>query len=86
MEQKQIDEIRARNEECRPVRKIDVSALLDEIERLQKERDAAVKGIHRVWVNCADGVTCTFKSAVTGMPDCQGCDEFVWRGPQQEGE
>ena len=37
MEQKYFDEIKARCDECRPIRKIDVKALLAEVERLSAE-------------------------------------------------
>ena len=56
-----------------------------ELERVKAERDAAIKDIWMPkWISCKNGENCDFLSAVTGMPDCVGCNNWEWRGPQKE--
>lgn len=55
------------------------------LEQVKAERDAAIKDIWvPKWISCKNGENCSFVSAITGMPDCAGCDNWEWRG-QKEG-
>ena len=57
-----------------------------ELEQVKRERDAAIKDIWvPKWISCKNGENCSFVSAVTGMPDCAGCDNWEWRDSQKEG-
>ena len=52
-----------------------------ELEQVKAERDAAIKDIWvPKWISCKNGENCSFVSAITGMPDCAGCDNWEWRG------
>lgn len=56
-----------------------------ELERVKRERDAAVEDIWVAeWVSCKNRKNCSFVSAVTGVPDCAGCNNWEWRGLQKE--
>ena len=61
--------------------------LRDELEQVKWERDAAIKDIWvPYWISCKNGENCDFVSAITGMPDCAGCNDWEWRGPQKENQ
>lgn len=56
------------------------------IETLMAERDAAVEGLAKRPhpSTCKYGEHCDYISAITRRPDCYSCDEWQWRGPQDE--
>ena len=56
-----------------------------ELEQVKRERDAAIKDIWvPKWISCKNGENCSFVSAITGMPDCAGCDNWKWRGQKKD--
>lgn len=56
-----------------------------EMEQVKAERDAAIKDIWvPKWISCKNGENCSFVSAITGMPDCAGCDNWEWRGRKED--
>lgn len=56
-----------------------------ELEQVKAERDAAIKDIWvPKWISCKNGENCSFVSAITGMPDCAGCDNWEWRGRKED--
>ena len=59
--------------------------LLAELERVKRERDAAIKDIWvSKWTSCKYGKDCTFTSTRTGFPDCAGCGDWEWRGVKED--
>lgn len=53
----------------------------------QRREQAAVEHVFQCAENCLHREGCTFIDEMTGRPDCYGCDNFEWRGPQpEEGE
>lgn len=62
-----------------------VPELRAELEQVKAERDAAIKDIWvPKWISCKNGENCSFVSAITGMPDCAGCDNWEWRGQKED--
>ena len=56
-----------------------------DLEQVKAERDAAIKDIWvPKWISCKNGGNCSFVSAITGMPDCAGCDNWEWRGRKED--
>ena len=56
-----------------------------ELEQVKAERDAAIKDIWvPKWISCKNAENCSFVSAITGMPDCAGCDNWEWRGQKKD--
>lgn len=55
-----------------------------ELDSVKCERDAAIEDIWvPKWISCKNGENCSFVSAITGMPDCAGCDNWEWRGQEK---
>ena len=69
-----LDDLEAENEKLR-----------GELEQVKAERDAAIKDIWvPKWISCKNAENCSFVSAITGMPDCAGCDNWEWRGQKKD--
>lgn len=62
-----------------------IAELHDELDQIKAERDAAVKDLMQCCraFTCKHCDECTCISAITGQPDCGGCYDWEWRGPQK---
>lgn len=86
--QAENDQLRAELYSLRPGfqnQKALIKQLRAELEKIKRERDAAIKDIWvPKWISCKNGKNCSYISAITGMPDCAGCDNWKWRGQEEE--